>query len=119
MKWPQTVDGIKKGLEKHDAVNLTKCTTVNEEKEQTYRENLNWAISAAGEFLRTNREPGKCPNNIAWFLYKQAIAEPKDFMAKVTQIESKIVDDITTQEINRSVKHSLQEIETFLENLKP
>lgn len=89
----------------------------SEGREQTYRENLNWAINAAGEHLRTKKNPMICPNDAAWFLYCQAIEEPKDFMQKVGQVESKAAEEDPRKDIVRSSRKTLEEIKDFLENL--
>lgn len=88
----------------------------SEGKKQSYRENINWAMEAAGEYLRTKVRPKICPNDSAWFLYCCAIEEPKDFLAKVSAVE-KSTEDPTGAESKKSTKKSLAEIETFLENL--
>jgi hypothetical protein len=91
---------------------------VNEGKEQTYRESLNWALSAAGEFLRTGQRPTTCPNDAAWFLYVQAIDEPKDFMAKVAQVE-KGDNGEADRNTRLSAQRSIAEIEAMLAELEP
>lgn len=88
----------------------------SENVKQTYRQNLNWALEAAGEYLRTKRRPKKCPNNAAYFLYKQAIDDAKDFMTKVSGFE-KGADNDDGSDIKKSTRKSLLEIETFLETL--
>jgi hypothetical protein len=89
----------------------------NEEKVQSYRDNLAWAMNAAGEQVRTGAHPETCPNNSAWFLYIQAINEPKDFMAKVASIESKIDPGEDEREIKAASKKTLLEIENFLKGM--
>jgi hypothetical protein len=106
-------------------VKYTRCDVENkkqamrdvviEERSQSYRDNILWAMNTAGEYSRTKTHPITCPNNSAWFLYMQAIDEPKDFMAKVNSIESKS-DDGLDKDIIRASKKSLSEIEKFLEN---
>jgi hypothetical protein len=87
------------------------------DKEQSYRENLRWAINAAGEFLRSGKRPAICPNNSAWYLFVQATKDPKDFLGRVGQIESKGEDD-SDKELRVSTKHSIEEIELFLQELQ-
>lgn len=94
-----------------------KKTTTIENKEQSYRDNLKWAIDAAGHTLRTKKKPKSCPNNSAWFLYKQALEEPKDFLTKVGQVESKLDDSERDREFIRSTKYSIEEINSFLERM--
>jgi DNA-directed RNA polymerase specialized sigma24 family protein len=88
-----------------------------EEREQTYRENLRWAIESAGEQHRSGKRPTSCPNNSAWYLFIQAIKAPKDFLGRVGQIESKEEDD-PNRELRTSTKHSVEEIEMFLQELQ-
>ena len=87
----------------------------NEEKEQSHRENLQWAIAMAGRYLRTNEEPTTTPNDAAFWLYQQACSEPKDFLAKFNQVESK--GDSELDELRRSRtagKRRIEEIESML-----
>jgi hypothetical protein len=63
---------------------------VDEGKQLSHRDCMRWAANAAGHKGRTGQAPGSCPNNTCWYLYRMAIEEPKDFLAKMTQIESKI-----------------------------
>jgi len=88
---------------------------VCEGKTQSYRDSLRWAIDAAGAFLRTGLQPKMCPCDTAWYLYQQAISEPKDFLAKIGQIESKnsfeSEDDIS---IRKSGKRSIAELNSML-----
>lgn len=88
--------------------------------EQTYRESLRWAIDAAGETLRTGKFPTVCPCNAAWFLFQQAIAAPKDFMAKVGQIESRGSDEESAdkRKLRLSGERSISEIDGFLSELE-
>jgi hypothetical protein len=94
----------------------TNLPTECADKEQSYRENLRWAIDAAGEFHRTGKRPAICPNNSAWYLFIQATKDPKDFLGKIGQIESKGEDD-SDKELRTSTQHSIEEINTFLEEL--
>ena len=57
--------------------------------QQSYRENLSWAMAAAGERLRTGAKPSACPNDAAWYLYIQAVDSPKEFLQRIGQIEVK------------------------------
>lgn len=87
--------------------------------QQSYRDSLRWAIEAAGKYLRTNETPATCPCDAAYYLYRQAIEEPKDFMSKVGQIESK--GDAETEAARTARKSSaraIQEIDAFLEELE-
>ena len=89
-----------------------------EGKKQTHRENLNWAITAAGRYLRTGEPPESCPNDAAYYLYRQACDEPKDFLGKFNQIEAKGDGDLEEQRLaKRSGQRSIEEIEEMLELL--
>lgn len=96
----------------------TLAGVICENKEQTYRQSLQWAIDAAGEYLRTGRPPISCPCNSAYYLYQQAISEPKDFLGRVGQIESKGVGESEEEkDIKRSGKRSIKEIEMMLQEI--
>ncbi len=88
-----------------------------EGKALSYRDNLAWAMASAGTYLRTKKHPITCPNDSAWFLYTQAVDEPKDFMAKVGQVESKNDSGELDAERRKGSKKTLSEIENFLEEL--
>lgn len=60
-----------------------------ENREQSFRENLSWAIETAGKYLRTGEHPTSTPNDGAYFLFKQACEQPKEFLGKFTQIEGR------------------------------
>jgi hypothetical protein len=87
--------------------------------EQGYRENLRWAIEAAGETARTGLVPARCPSNTAWYLYEQAIADPKDFLAKVGQVESKgDAAEADRRNIRIAGARSIAEIDGYLSELE-
>jgi len=89
-----------------------------EGKEQTYRESLRWAIDAAGRQARTGEQPASCPCDAAWYLYRQAVDEPKDFLAKLGQIESKPDAEAQgRQSIRKESGRSIKEIDSFLKEL--
>ena len=91
---------------------------VNEHKEQSHRDNLNWAISAAGEHLRTNACPVSCPNDSAFYLYEQAIREPKEFLSRFNQIEGKGDSNEEGRKSSaKASKRSIAEINQMLEEL--
>lgn len=107
---------LNEGKEKNDgSFDFSKITC--EEKEQGYRENLRWAINAAGTYLRTKRHPESCPCNAALYLYRQAISEPKDFITKVGQLENKREDN-KKESLRRSVKRAVAEIDSMLIELE-
>lgn len=90
----------------------------NEGRKQSHRENLNWALEAAGLFLRTNEQPKICPNDKAYFLYRQACSDGKEFLTKVTQVESKSGSDEEADRLSKQgSERSIQELEEMLETL--
>jgi len=91
---------------------------VNEGKKLSYRDQLSWALDAAGEFLRTGVEPEKCPCDSAYFLYVQAKEDPKNFLGRVSQAESKGADDAADRQARASGQRSLAEIEAMLSSLE-
>jgi hypothetical protein len=95
-----------------------KVKVQSEGREQPYRENLRWALEAAGEFARLGLIPESCPNDSAWFLYVQATTDPKDFMAKVSQSELKAEAPEDDQEMKRGSRRTIEEIHVLLESLK-
>lgn len=104
--------GSHNGIEYHGE----SSEVLNEEKEQTHRENLKWALLAAGERKRTGKAPEITPNNAAYYLYEQAIEDPKDFLAKYTQIEAKGDGDEEDRRLmQRSGKRRIAEINEMLQ----
>ena len=99
---------------------VTMSDIVCEGKDQSYRDSLRWAIDAAGAFLRTGRNPAICPCDAAWYVYKQALDEPKDFLAKVGQIESKgDQGDESQRSARKAGNRSISEIDLMLAELTP
>jgi len=97
-----------------------KSSVLCEDIEQSHRDNLNWAITAAGDYLRTGREPATCPNNAAYYLYEQAKAEPKDFLSRFNQIEAKGDQESEEKRNTRKAgKRSLAELDSMLAELTP
>ena len=86
----------------------------SEDIKQTFREDLAWAIQAAGLKLRTKESPTKCPNDSAFFLYQQAVENPKDFLTKFAQIEGRSGDSDEDKETSRVCKRAIFEIEEQL-----
>jgi hypothetical protein len=84
-------------------------TTVRcEDKDLTFRENLVWAQGAAGSFFRTGQHPVTCPNDGAYFLYRQAIEDPKTFLQRLGQIEGKNDGDENETKAHRKSIEDLQ-----------
>jgi hypothetical protein len=91
---------------------------VNEGLNLSYRENLNWALAAAGEFLRKGSSPSSCPNDQAYYLYVQATESPKEFMQRLGQVESKGDSELDANRAMRGeAKRSINEIEEMLDTL--
>ena len=91
-----------------------------EGKKQSYKDSLRWAIEAAGTFMRTGIQPSSCPCDAAYYLYKQAIGEPKDFLTKVGQVESKGSNE-SEDEANarKSSKRTIAELDGMISELEP
>ena len=90
-----------------------------EGKKQPYRQSLNWALDAAGNFLRTGKEPVTCPCDAAWYLYEQAKNEQKDFLAKINQVEMR--GDSESEDVRnakKSGRRSIAEIDAMLRELE-
>ncbi len=88
-------------------------------KKQSYRENLRWAIDAAGKSKRSREEPEECPNDAAYYLYKQAMDDPKDFLAKVGQIEAKSsAKEELDEDDRKQATKSIDEIDEMLAALE-
>ncbi len=90
----------------------------NEGRELSYRENIRWAAAAAGRWFREKKQPESTPNDTAWFLYVMAQDAPKDFGAKLSQVESK---DIGEGEDERLIKREglrmIKQLDDMLEEL--
>lgn len=91
---------------------------VFEDRDCTYRENLTWAMGAAGEYLHTKQHPGLCPNYSAWFLYMQAVENPKEFLTRIGQIEAKNDESETKRALMKGGRKSVAEIDAMLEELE-
>ena len=90
-----------------------------EEHELTHAENLQWAINAAGIHHRTHEPPKKCPNNSAYFLYRQAIDDGDKFMAKYQQmmLDKAKNPNSGDESIKRGAQKSIAEISSMLDTL--
>lgn len=90
-------------------------SVLNEKKDQSYRENLAWAMQAAGEFLRTGEYPVTVPNDAAYYLFIQASENPKDFLSRVGQVESKMDGTLEEQRLSkRAGNRSIAELDAML-----
>ncbi len=95
------------------AANLGEC--LSEGRQLSHRENLAWAVDAAGECLRTGRQPTKAPNNAAFFLYRQAVESPKEFLTKLNQLEVKRTERDAS--LKRACRMAIEEIDEMLASL--
>ncbi len=105
------------GESKSAKSSLEMGNVVIEGSELTYRENLSWAMEAAGHYARKKTHPGLCPNDTAWFLYDMATTNPKDFLMRVGQVEAKVSDSDENKATTRSSRRSIEEINTMLNEL--
>ena len=89
-----------------------------EGRDLSFRGNLNWAITAAGEYLRTSKLPVSTPNDAAFYLFKQACEAPKDFLQKFTQVEVKVDDEsLACKRSKESGKKTIAELNEMLDTL--
>ena len=88
-----------------------------EGKELTHAQNLMWAMNAAGDYLRTKEPPEKCPNNSAYFLYRQAIDDSDKFMAKYQQMALDKSRNPEDDSLKRGSQKSIEEIGLMLDTL--
>jgi hypothetical protein len=89
------------------------------DQEMSYRDALRWAATAAGMHLRTGQDVYECPNDTAYYLYQQAIGDPKDFMTKLGTMENK--DDAEGMMERNTRKHterSVAEIDKWLTEIE-
>lgn len=90
-----------------------------ENKEKTHRENLQWAIDAAGRHKATKEVLTVCPNWSAYYLYQEAVNEPQKFLTTFNQIEGKCVNDPDEDRIAaKSGKGAIKELNQMLETLE-
>jgi len=86
--------------------------------EQSYKDSLRWAIQAAGAYLRTGKSPKTCPCDAAWYLYRQAIEEPRDFMGRISQIEAKgDPEEADRRSMRKKSARSISEIDAYLDEI--
>ena len=88
-----------------------------EDHEQTHAQNLQWAMNAAGIHHRTHEPPKKCPNNTAYFLFRQAIDDGDKFMAKYQQMMLDKVKNPGDESFKRGSQNSIEEIGLMLDTL--
>lgn len=91
-----------------------------ENRELSDRENINWAIEAAGREKNEGQAPKTCPNYTAFYWYRQARDEPEKFLSKFTTIMGRGSDEADDQrKVRRGGERSIEEIEEMLETLVP
>ena len=91
----------------------------SEDIDQSYRESLRWAMHAAGTTSRTGVTPTVCPCDRAWYLYEQAVSDPKDFLMRVGQVEAKEdAADADRRNAKESGARSIAEIDDMLSELE-
>lgn len=88
-----------------------------EGRELSYRENVAWALNAIGVYKRTTMGPATCPNDSAYWLYLQALNDPKSFLDKVNSMEMKVMSSSTKEQSKELAQRSMEEIEDMLEEL--
>ncbi len=112
---PESHPGLTSGQPEGDESEEMVC----EDREQSYRENLDWAIEAAGRERNEGKPPETCPNHTAFFLYREARDNPKEFLAKFTTVMGRADDDLDEQrKAQKSGKRSIAEIEEMLSTLE-
>jgi len=77
-----------------------------------YKDNLKWAIDAAGRHSRIGEWPETCPNDSAYYLFTRAVEDPKDFAAKFQQHETKAGS--TSKSKNVAALKSVRELTQLL-----
>ncbi|KKL99663.1 hypothetical protein LCGC14_1812150, partial [marine sediment metagenome] len=66
---------------------------------------------------RTHEPPKKCPNNSAYFLYRQAIDDGDKFMAKYQQMMLDKAKNPGDESFKRGSQKSIEEIGLMLDTL--
>lgn len=85
--------------------------------ELSYRDAIRWAMDAAGRYMN-GEQVATCPCSAAFYLYKQAIESPRDFLQKVGQIEAKAEAETQEKRVARKANaRQLSEIEFMLDEL--
>lgn len=83
--------------------------------EMSYRECLRWAAAKAGENRRTKEPLTSVPNDTCYYLFQWATEEPKDFMAKLNQVESKEdAEAMLEKGVRKITKRSVDELKEML-----
>lgn len=92
---------------------------VNLEKDMSYRDNMRWAAAAAGQHLRTGEEFYEIPNDTAFYLYQQALGDPKDFMTKFGTMEGREdMEAILEKSTRKLADRAVNEIDKWLGELE-
>lgn len=86
---------------------------------QSHLDNLRWAATAAGVFMRTGKSPKTCPNDQAWFFYRMALEDHKAFLDKLHTVEMKAKEESDRNAaLKKSGEVNIREIELMLDELK-
>ncbi len=114
-----TVYGVSRSGQSTESENDSESLSIpNDNIKQSYRENLRWAITAAGRFKRTGEAPKTCPNDAAYYLFAQAKEDARDFLSKVGQVEVKSTSQDEIEEDDRKqATRSIDEIDEMLATL--
>jgi len=87
------------------------CENLN----MSHREQLRWALDAAGQYAAAGIEPESCPCWGAYYLYLQAQDNPKEFMTKLASSEAKVDQQAEfADSIRSSSRKSVTEIDEIL-----
>lgn len=82
------------------------------------RENLIWAIEAAGEERSPEGgPPTECPNWAAYFLYLQALTDPNGFTGKYLSTVGRVDGEEGDESMRKSGRRSIAELNEMLETL--
>lgn len=103
-----------KGSKKAKKSSQSKDVIKSEGIEQSFHENLAWALDSVGRYHREGKEPDTCPNDAAYFLYYQGLNDPKDFMAKAASAAAKRKEDGAER---KSADRSIDELDRMLKSL--
>jgi len=104
--------------ERLNGENLTHPDIQCDERETSYKDQIEWALARAGEHAATGREPDFCPNWGSYYLYVQARDNNKEFMSRLGQIQTKREEDSDEKKLNKkNTKRSIDEINEMLDSL--
>jgi hypothetical protein len=88
-------------------------------QEMSYRENLRWAAMAAGQHQRTGQEFYEVPNDTAFYLYQNALSDPKDFMTKLGTMEGREdMEALLEKSTRKMADRAMSEIDKWLSEIE-